>query len=125
MADPLNFTPAALSRTVRHAGGAFTPESVQAEAGPEPCGQPQSYTVAVTVEGEPSVAGDITLAKVGGASWLTVPATCGDGTPFDVMIDGSELAAGDYSETIRASAAGYDDEDCVVTLSVDPMGPDA
>jgi hypothetical protein len=76
----------------------------------------------VTLSGTPAFEGDATLAKVGGASWLTVPATCQDSTPFDVTIDASDLKAGDYSEIVRASKAGYDDADLPVVVAVRPMG---
>ena len=58
------------------------------------------------------------------ASWLTIPATAENEVPFDVEVDGSQLpAAGDFTETIRASADGFDDADCVVMLAVRPEGP--
>ena len=117
MADVLTFTPAAISRAIRFFGGPHTSLDVRAAAR-----QPQAVTVSLTLSGTPAFGGTASLAKVGGAAWLTVPATCTDGTPFDVTIDGADLAAGDYAETIRASKAGYDDQDCAVTVAIRPMG---
>lgn len=112
-----SFDPSALSRTIRFSGGAFTPSDVRAVTGG------QSRTDSLTVSGDPDPGDAITLAKVGSAAWLTIPATCSHGVAFDVTLDASDLKPGRYSETIRASHAGYDDADCEVTLLVQPMGP--
>ena len=117
MADTLTFDPTAISRTIRHVGGAYTPADVRAEAG-----QPQSATVSLTLTGVPAFEGNADLAKVGGASWLTIPATCTDGVAFDAVIDGAALRAGDVAETVRASADGFDDVDCPVTVAIRPAG---
>jgi hypothetical protein len=112
-----SFDPSVLSRTIRFSGGAHTPPAVRAVTGG------QSRSDQLTVTGDPDPGDAITLAKVGGASWLTIPATCSHGVAFDASIDASDLKPGRYSETIRASHAGYDDADCEVTLLVQAMGP--
>ena len=111
----LTFSPVVLTATIRTPGGAYSPSAVRAVTGQHR----QVATRTLVIDGA-----NTTLAKVGGATWLTVPATSTDGVPFDVTIDASDLAAaGDFDETIRASAGGFDDADCVVTLAVRPEGP--
>jgi hypothetical protein len=114
----LTFDPTMLSGTIRFDGGAFSPPELRAVAGPS-----QSRTNQLTVNADPDPGDDITLTKVGGASWLTIPATCSHGVPFDVTVDASNLKPGRYDETIRASHDGYDDGNAVVTLFVQPAGP--
>ena len=114
----LTFDPTALSRTVRFDGGANSPPAMRRVAGPS-----QQQTAELTVTGDPDPGDAITLAKVGGAAWLSVPATCSHGVPFGVTIDAADLAAGNYAETVRASHAGYPDADCMVTLAARPMAP--
>jgi hypothetical protein len=113
----LTFDPTMLSGTIRFDGLAHSPPAVRAVTGG------QSRADSLTVSGNPDPGGAITLTKIGGATWLTVPATCSHGVAFDVTVDASNLKPGRYSETIRASHAGYDDADLAVTLLVSPMGP--
>lgn len=88
-----------------------------------------TMTQELTVTGSVDPEEAITLTKVGGATWLTIPATCEDGEAFDVTINRDNLPTedirrlADRSETIRASLAGYDNLDTVVTIKVKPGGP--
>lgn len=113
----LTFDPTMLSGTIRFDGGAYSPADVRAVSA-----RAQTRTEAVTVTAAPLCA-DIALAKVGSASWLTCPAVCQGGVAFDLVVDAAGLKAGNYSEVIRASKAGYDSVDLPVTLAVRPMGP--
>ncbi len=73
--------------------------------------------------------GTITLSKVGGATWLTIPAEATDGVAFDVTINRDNLPSEFIrqlvrrSETIRASAGGFTNKDVVVTIVTKPGGP--
>ncbi len=88
-----------------------------------------TMTKELTITGSEVPGGAITLTKVGGASWLTVPATCTNAVAFDVTINRDNLPKEsayepvDRSETIRASYAAFDDLDVVVTVKVKPGGP--
>ncbi len=88
-----------------------------------------TMTQSLTVTGSADPGDAITLTKVGGATWLTVPATCLHTIAFDVSINRANLPPEDIhrpvdrSETIRVSHAGYDDLDVVVTIKVKPGGP--
>lgn len=88
-----------------------------------------TMTQSLTITGSADPGDDITLAKVGAAAWLTIPAVCTHAVPFDVSIDRDNLPPEDVhrpvdrSETIRASFGGYDDLDVVVTIKVKPGGP--
>lgn len=73
--------------------------------------------------------GTITLTKVGGAAWLTIPATAVDDTEFSISLDRHKLPGGKatyrnvtLTETIRASSGAVDDKDVVVTIKVRPGG---
>lgn len=111
----LTASPTALSVLIRTPGGAFTPVNIRAVTG----SHRQAATRQLTISGA-----DATLVKVGGASWLAIPAESTDGVGFDVTVDASSLAAArDFSETIRASAGGWDDVDVVISLAVRPEGP--
>jgi len=111
----LSFDNAQLSVTIRTPGGAHSPPVIRTVVGEHR----QQATRQLTVDGA-----DATLAKVGGATWLTIPAGSTDGVAFDVQVDASALsAAGYFTETIRASADGFDAADCVVSLKVLPEGP--
>ncbi len=112
----LSFSPAAVSRAIRVDGLAFTPPAMRSAA------LPQTASESVTVTGDGSPTG-ITLAKVGGAAWLTVPETCDSGTPFSVSIDASELAPGSYSEAVQATKGGFDPASLSVALVVQPVAP--
>ena len=107
----LTFDPSALSAVVRHVGGAYTPPAVRGAAG-----RPQTATRQLTAGG--GFGGVATLTKIGAAAWLTIPATCANGVAFDVEIDASALAAGNYSEIVRCSKGGWTDVDCVLALAV-------
>ena len=73
----------------------------------------------------------VTITKVGGAAWLSVPATCYRDVPFDVEV----LLAGlppeyvykpiRYTETLLFERAGQDDLSVVVTIVTKPGGPPA
>lgn len=110
----------ALNLSIRSPGGAYTPPAVRAQRAQSPAHQPQSVTRALSVGGGYSLAAS--LSKIGGASWLTIPATCTDGAPFNVTASAASLKPGDYSEVIRATRSGFDSVDCVVRLSVRPAG---
>ena len=88
-----------------------------------------SMTKQLTISGVPDPGAPITLTKVGGASWLTVPSTCTHGVAFNVAIDLSNLPPEDVfkpvrrSETLRASYSGYTSLDIPITVEVRPGGP--
>ncbi len=86
-------------------------------------------TQSITVTGSEVPGGAITVTKVGGASWLSVPANVTDDTAFDMTIVPANLPMHDVyrpvkrSETVRFSYAAFDDLDVVVTVIVKPGGP--
>ena len=112
----LTADPTTLSISIRVHGGAYTLRSVRARAG-RPL---ETTTRSLAIGG--GYADNATLSKVGSASWMTLPATCTDATPFDVDIDVSDLKPGTFTETIRAEKATWDSVDVEVTLAVRPSG---
>jgi hypothetical protein len=90
-----------------------------------------TMTQELTITASAPPGGAITLAKVGSAAWLTLPtpAEATDGVAFDVTINRDELPKEsayepvDRTETIRASYAGFDNLDVLVTIKVKPGGP--
>jgi hypothetical protein len=67
-------------------------------------------------------ADNATLSKVGGATWLTLPATCTNDSAFDVDFDVADLRIGTFTETVRAEKGGYDSVDVEVTVVLRPSG---
>jgi hypothetical protein len=112
----LVFEPTALGITIRTSGGAFSPPSARAVTGVHR----EQVTRQVTVHGA-----NATLFQQVGVPWLTIPANCLDGVPFDIVVDTSALqpAAGDLVETIQATAGGFDPGTMQVTVAVRPEGP--
>lgn len=88
-------------------------------------------TVSAIVTGSADPGDAITLTKVGGATWLTVPATCLHTIAFNVSINRANLPPEDVhkpvrrTETLRVSHAGYDNLDIPVEVVVAPGGPPA
>ena len=114
MADSLTFTPAALTATCRR------PDMPPTHPAPYP--SPKATRTA-TLTGSPAFGGSAALEVVGGCpAWLTVPAECSDGVPFEVTADGWKMNPGDYTATIRGTKSGYDPADCVLTVAVRPLG---
>jgi hypothetical protein len=81
----------------------------------------------LTITAESAITG-ITITKVGGATWLTVPSTCISAAGFDVEINTNYILprAGlaqpwDRSETLQFAYAGYTTLSLVVTFK-DLMG---
>ncbi len=85
-------------------------------------------TQTLTVTGVPDPEDSITLTKVGGATWLTIPATCEHTEAFNVSIAAAGMpsdASADVAtrtETIRASYGGYDNLDIPVTMKIGSEG---
>lgn len=69
------------------------------------------------------------LAKIGGASWLSIPATCTNDTAFNVTILPANLPKESIrklvrrTETIRVTKATFTTLDIVVEVVVKPGGP--
>lgn len=82
-------------------------------------------TLELTITGSEVPGGAITLAKVGSAAWLTIPAECVNGVAFDVTVsptdqDKSHYRPMDVSAIIRASYGAFDDLDIAVAMKVPP-----
>ena len=88
-----------------------------------------TMTQQLTVTGVPDPGDAITLTKVGGATWLTVPATCAHAVAFNVTINRANLPKESIyrpvqrDEVLRVSHEGYDNLDIPITIVVDPGGP--
>lgn len=82
----------------------------------------------LTVTGSEDPGGPIAIAAAPGASWLTVPATCTDDTPFAVAVDVEALPRASRTrptvlrETLTFSAGGFDDLEVVVELHIRRAG---
>jgi hypothetical protein len=114
----LTFTPASLSIVIHVAGGPSDPVNVRNRGVGSMC---RTQTQQLTVGG--GYAGFADLAKLGGATWLTVPTPQQSGVAFNVTLDATLLKPGSYAETIRATKGGYTDADLPVSLLVQPEGP--
>ncbi len=73
--------------------------------------------------------GAATLTKAGGASWLSIPATCTSGVAFDVTILPANLPKESIrqlvrrTETIEVTKATFTQLDIEVEVVVKPGGP--
>lgn len=112
----LNFNYSVLSATIRR------PDM--------PPGHPTPYpdptrTMYLTCSASPPFEGVADLSVDGGRpSWLTIPETCEDQSPFSVIVNGwdATMQPGDYEVTIRATKDTYTDAVCVLTVAVRPLG---
>jgi len=116
----LSFSPSSLQIVIRVPGLGFDPPSIRNRGLGS---MPPVQTMRASVSG--GYPPDATLSKVGSATWLTIPAGCKNGDPFDVTVDVTALKVGSYAETILAQKAGYESADLPVSLLVQPEGPPA
>lgn len=88
-----------------------------------------SLVKSLTITGEPSPGGPITITVVGGSSWVQVPSSCNHNVPFNVQFLPAEFGRTDawnprtLTDTLRFTYSDYTPLDVPVEVELLMGGP--